>query len=76
MHVAYEVEFSDEFGDWWDGLTSAEQKSVDFTVGLLQQVGPRTKNAAFLGDRDLSQQAYARAANSTLRAAVPGPLCV
>jgi hypothetical protein len=29
--VAWEVEFSDEFGEWWDSLTAAEQKSVDFT---------------------------------------------
>ena len=38
--MAWEVEFSDEFGLWWDGLTTAEQKSVDFTVSLLQEVGP------------------------------------
>jgi hypothetical protein len=41
--VAWEVEFSDEFGGWWDGLTAAEQKSVDFTVSLLQAVGPTLK---------------------------------
>jgi hypothetical protein len=38
--VAWDVEFSDEFGEWWDGLTVAEQKSVDFTVSLLQELGP------------------------------------
>lgn len=38
--MAWEVEFSDEFGAWWDGLNRAEQKSVDFTVSLLQEVGP------------------------------------
>ena len=38
--MAWEVEFSDEFGAWWEGLAAAEQKSVDFTVSLLQQVGP------------------------------------
>jgi hypothetical protein len=38
--VAWEVEFSDEFGEWWDSLTASEQKSVDFTVSLLQQAGP------------------------------------
>jgi hypothetical protein len=37
--LAWEVEFSDEFERWWDGLTAAEQKSVDFTVSLLQEVG-------------------------------------
>src|SRR6476646_5905039 len=38
--MAWEVEFSDEFGAWWDGLTAAEQKNVDFTVSILQEVGP------------------------------------
>ena len=41
--MAGEVEFSDEFRGWWDSLTAAEQKSVDFTVILLQQVGPGLK---------------------------------
>jgi hypothetical protein len=41
--VAWEVEFSDEFGDWCDALDAAEQKSVDFTVGLLVEVGPTLK---------------------------------
>lgn len=41
--MASEVEFSDEFGEWWDGLTAAEQKSVDFTVSLLQEAGPTLK---------------------------------
>jgi hypothetical protein len=38
--LAWEIEFSDEFGKWWNQLTAAEQKSVDFTVSLLQEVGP------------------------------------
>jgi hypothetical protein len=36
--LAWEVEFSDEFGEWWDSLTA-----VDFTVSLLQEVGPTLK---------------------------------
>jgi hypothetical protein len=41
--LAWEVEFSDEFGEWWNQLNAAEQKSVDFTVSLLQEVGPTLK---------------------------------
>ena len=41
--MAWTVEFSDEFGEWWDSLTAAEQKSVDFTVRLLQAIGPVLK---------------------------------
>jgi hypothetical protein len=39
----WDVEFSDEFGEWWDTLAPAEQKSVDFTVSLLQELGPALK---------------------------------
>jgi len=38
--VAWEVEFSDEFCEWWDSLDAAEQQSVDFSVSLLQAAGP------------------------------------
>jgi hypothetical protein len=41
--MAWEVEFSDEFGEWWDGLDAAEQKSVDFSVTLLSEAGPTLK---------------------------------
>jgi hypothetical protein len=38
--LPWEVEFSDQFGEWWNDLTAAEQQSVEFTVSLLQEVGP------------------------------------
>ncbi|MGO4885873.1 MAG: type II toxin-antitoxin system RelE/ParE family toxin [Bryobacteraceae bacterium] len=41
--MAWEVELSDEFGQWWDVLTAAEQNSVDFAVSLLQELGPALK---------------------------------
>ena len=37
----WEVEYTDEFGDWWNGLTEAEQESVDASVHLLEERGPR-----------------------------------
>ena len=40
MDLAWDVEYSNQFGEWWEGLTAAEQKSVDFTVSLLQAMGP------------------------------------
>jgi len=39
--MAYEVEFTDEFGEWWDGLSVEEQDSVAVSVGLLEALGPR-----------------------------------
>ena len=37
----WEVEYTDEFGDWWNDLTEAEQESVDASVRLLEERGPQ-----------------------------------
>jgi hypothetical protein len=37
----WEVEYTDEFGDWWNRLTEAEQVSVDASVRLLEARGPQ-----------------------------------
>jgi hypothetical protein len=57
--VEWEVEFSDEFGKWWDSLTDAEQKSVDFTVSLLQEAGPALRMPHSSGVR-MSRHAHMR----------------
>ena len=36
----WEVEFTDEFGVWWDTLGEAEHEAVAFSVNLLRQAGP------------------------------------
>ncbi len=38
--MEWEVEFTDEFSDWWNGLTEAEQVDVNTKVILLQKIGP------------------------------------
>lgn len=35
----WDVEFTDEFETWWNGLTTEEQESVAFSVGLLEAQG-------------------------------------
>ena len=42
--MACEVEFTDEFGAWWDGLTIAEQESVRAYVRLLAEFGVALKH--------------------------------
>ena len=37
----WEVEYTDEFGRWWNDLTEAEQESVDASVRLLEERGPQ-----------------------------------
>jgi len=36
----WDVEYTDELGDWWGGLTQAEQESIDASVRLLEVKGP------------------------------------
>ncbi len=38
--MAWEVEFTDEFGEWWDGLSVDEQDSIDSSVHMLEEAGP------------------------------------
>ena len=43
MHTksaAWEVEFTDEFRQWWDGLGEDAQDDVSFGVNLLRDQGP------------------------------------
>ena len=39
--MSFEVEYTDEFADWWDTLGEDEQDSVDAAVELLEAFGPR-----------------------------------
>jgi hypothetical protein len=41
--MAWEVEFTDEFGDRWETLREAEQDAIDQVVRVLERVGPRLK---------------------------------
>jgi len=38
--MEWEVEFTEEFETWWNGLTLAEQEAVNAKVMLLQKIGP------------------------------------
>lgn len=38
--MKWDVEYTDEFGEWWATLTEPEQKSVKASVGLLEARGP------------------------------------
>jgi hypothetical protein len=38
--MAWDVEFTDEFGDWWSLLTDEEQDDVAHAIRVLQENGP------------------------------------
>ena len=39
--MAWTVEVSDEFAEWYGELTDDEHESVNFSVDLLEELGPR-----------------------------------
>jgi hypothetical protein len=39
--MAYEVEYTNEFADWWHELAAEEQDSIAAVVGLLEIKGPQ-----------------------------------
>jgi|GEM_PF-2138519 len=39
--MEWEIEYTDEFGEWWDGLSEGEQESVRASVKLLGDFGPK-----------------------------------
>ena len=42
--MEWEVEFTREFEDWWNGLSEAEQVDVNAKVILLQKLGPACRD--------------------------------
>lgn len=38
--MKWEVEYADEFGEWWETLTDKEQASLNASARLLEEYGP------------------------------------
>ncbi|MGA2211728.1 MAG: type II toxin-antitoxin system RelE/ParE family toxin [Bryobacteraceae bacterium] len=38
--MAWEVEFTDEFEDWWNKLEETEQIKIDAAIRMLEEYGP------------------------------------
>jgi hypothetical protein len=53
--MEWDVLFTDEFGEWWNGLTESEQVDVNAYVTLLQKEGP---NLPFPYSSDVEQSKY------------------
>lgn len=40
MSLVWRVEFTDEFGLWWEELKAGEQDAIDRGIGLIAHTGP------------------------------------
>ena len=43
MSNGWNVEYTDEFAEWWTGLSDSAQDSISVTVELLMEHGPRLR---------------------------------
>lgn len=68
--MAWDIEYTDEFGDWWGSLSEDEQESLAVTVRLLEERGPS------LGHPHSSGINGSRPTDSTRRATFPNALRV
>lgn len=50
--MSWNVQYSEEFEDWWEGLSVKEQDKVDRAVLLLQQFGPELPHPYSSGIRN------------------------
>ena len=39
--MEWQIEYTDEFGEWWETLSEAEQEDIAAVVELLEQKGPQ-----------------------------------
>src|SRR5262245_52237448 len=39
--MTWDVEYTDQFGAWWEGLSAEEQRSVATSVYMLERLGPQ-----------------------------------
>ena len=38
--MAWDIEYTEEFGDWWDSLSESEQDKIAVAVQALEEFGP------------------------------------
>ncbi len=38
--MSWDVGYTDEFGEWWNGLSEAEQEDISTTAEILRERGP------------------------------------
>jgi hypothetical protein len=56
--MTWEVEYTDQFGEWWDNLVAEEQEAVTAAVNVLQRGGPEPRAAARGHDQAVETQEH------------------
>ena len=72
----WEIEFTDEFGAWWNLLSEQEQESIAASVELLRQLGPHLGRPHVDAIQRLAAFQYEGTADAAPGAAAPHALCL
>ena len=59
MFMSWEVEYTDEFGQWWQELAESQQDAVAAKVELLTEYGPNLPYPPFLGHSRFASRGHA-----------------
>lgn len=63
--MAWEIEYTDEFEEWWNTLNVREQEAVAVTVGLLEKLGPNLPRPPFRYSKGIKIPQHERIAYAT-----------
>ena len=56
--MPWQVEYTDQFNEWWDTLSGEQQEDLAATVELLMERGPTPAVSLLFRDGDLTAQPH------------------
>jgi len=72
--MVWSVEHTDEFAEWYLGLSEAQQDDITATATAVNRTGTATTLSLFVRDQRIEARAYARIARAKQRATAAGIL--
>ena len=65
--MPWQVEYTDQFKDWWNTLSEGQQDDLAASVGLLMERGPTSAVSLFFRDIQLETQPHERVEDTEWR---------
>ncbi len=62
--MKFDIEYTDEFGIWWNTLSETEQEDIVAVVDLLEEKGPQLPFPFSTGNCGVKTSSYARTPDS------------
>ena len=68
--MSWEVEYTNEFGDWWSGLSEDAQEALAASVRLLEERGPAVGLSTQQWNQRVETQPHAGTSHAARRQAI------